>query len=561
MKNLYLTIILLACSSYLSFGQGPQGFNYQGVARDNKGVLLASKSLSLRISILDKTASGGVLYSETFSPTTNQFGLFSIAIGTGSVVSGTFANIDWGTNDKYLKVEMDASGGSNYSVMGTTQLLAVPYAMYAGKSGSVPVAGPGIQVKNDTVTNTSPDKIVTLTGTGDVTITGSYPNFNLHSDSGKIYFAGTGINLTGTTFSAQNSTAMWNASQLQGNNISTTAPINNKVLKWNAKINKWAPQTDTSTTYLAGTGLSLTGTTFAAQNTTALWNASLLQGSAVSTTAPTSSQILKWNSSSSAWEPANEVSYSASGSGLTLSGTTFTAQNTNALWNANQLQGKNISTTAPANKQVLRWNSTSSQWEPALDSNYWTRRYTSTYSTDSVGIGIAPSGGKLVVNGPIRMIDGNQAAGRVMVSDATGKAGWGVPFTFTKLDGFVGSSIPASSTAWNMVGPTATITVTAGQRITYCVEAPLGTSSGTATFEYDLVYQNTSSVTNPIVNMVGGNYSIGQVSTIRTPFVATGSYQFTTAGTYKISFGVYNISTTAMANNDYLNGWFMITDL
>jgi hypothetical protein len=561
MKYILFTVIILSTIALNSFGQAPQGFNYQAVARDNKGVVLASKSVSLRISILDKSPSGGVLYSETFSPTTNQFGLFSISIGNGSAVSGTFSTIAWGTNDKYLRVEMDASGGSSYIIMGTTQLLAVPYAMYANKAGNSLKGGTGIQISNDTIINTATDKILKLTGTGTIQVSGTYPNLNIHGDSAKLYGAGTGITLSGTTFSAQNSTAMWNGSELQGNSIAAVTPINNQVLKWNGKINKWAPQTDTTNTYLSGTGLQLSGNTFSATNTSAMWNASQLQGNNVSTTAPTSNQILKWNSGTSVWEPSTEISYSASGPGLSLSGTTFSAQNSSAVWNASQLQGNNISTTAPANKQVLRWNSTSSKWEPALDSNYWTRRNASTYTTDSVGIGGAPSGGKLHVNGSIRMTDGNQAAGKVMVSDANGKAAWGAPFTFYKLDGYVGSSIAASSTAWNMVGPSVTITVNAGQRITYVVEAPLGTTSGTASFEYDLVYQNTSSITNPIVNMVGGNYSIGQVSTIRTPFTATGSYTFTTAGTYKISFGVYNVSTTIINNNDYLNGWFMITDL
>jgi hypothetical protein len=482
-------------------------------------------------------------------------------------------------------------------------------------------AGPGIQIKNDTISNTNPDKVLLLTGTGTTKISGSYPNFTIHSDSAKLYSAGAGLSLSGSTFSALNTTSLWNANQLQGKPLSSTAPTANQILRWNNGTSLWEPSNEisysasgsglslTGTTFSAqntaalwnaiqlqgkplsstaptanqilrwnngtslwepsaeisysasGSGLSLSGTTFTAMNSTALWNASQLQGNNVSSTSPTSSQILKWNSGTSVWEPSAEISYSVSGSGLSLSGTTFSVQNSTALWNANQLQGKNISTTTPANKQVLRWNATSTQWEPALDSNYWTRRNTSTYTTDSVGIGGAPVGGKLYVNGNIRMNDGNQAAGRVMVSDANGKASWGVPFTFYKLDGYVGASIAASSTAWNMVGPSVTVTVNAGQRITYVVEAPLGTSSGTASFEYDLVYQNTSSVTNPIINMVGGNYSIAQVSTVRTPFVATGSYVFTTAGTYKISYGVYNISTTAMGNNDYLNGWFMITDM
>jgi len=203
------------------------------------------------------------------------------------------------------------------------------------------------------------------------------------ADSTTAYSAGTGLSLAGTTFSAQNTVANWNANKLSGTNISTATPTNKQILKYNSTTTKWEPAADSTTTYSAGTGLSLSGTTFSAQNTVANWNANKLSGSSISTTTPTNKQILKYNSTTAQWEPAADstTTYSA-GTGLSLSGTTFSAQNTIANWNANKLSGNSISTTTPTNKQILKYNSTTAQWEPAADS-------TTTYSA---GTGISLSG-------------------------------------------------------------------------------------------------------------------------------------------------------------------------
>jgi len=91
----------------------------------------------VRLSILDNTATGSVLYVETHLKTTNALGLFNLIIGQGTVVSGVFSALNWGTNAKFLKVEMDATGGTAFVLVGTTQLLTVPYAMYAASVGSI----------------------------------------------------------------------------------------------------------------------------------------------------------------------------------------------------------------------------------------------------------------------------------------------------------------------------------------------------------------------------------------------------------------------------------------
>ena len=120
----------------IALAQVPEAIKYQSVARNLAGQTINNTPVSIRFSILDQTSTGPILYSENHSPTTNEFGLFSLNIGTGTIVSGIFSSIDWGTNDKFLKVEVDFTGGSSYIEMGTSQLLSVPYALYAKYAGT-----------------------------------------------------------------------------------------------------------------------------------------------------------------------------------------------------------------------------------------------------------------------------------------------------------------------------------------------------------------------------------------------------------------------------------------
>lgn len=147
MKFLHTVVILVITYFIIGFvtetqAQAPQSFPYQAVARDVNGNLLSNQNVSLRLSILDGSDVGPVVYQETQAMLTNSFGLFTLNIGQGSIQIGTFQAINWGLGSKFIQVEMDATGGNNYVVMGTSQLLSVPYAMYA-ESANVPgVAGP-----------------------------------------------------------------------------------------------------------------------------------------------------------------------------------------------------------------------------------------------------------------------------------------------------------------------------------------------------------------------------------------------------------------------------------
>ncbi len=127
MKNLFL--LITATVIIFNVYSQPQAINYQGVARNAQGLPLLNRNISLRLSLLDSSAIGQAIFVETQNATTSSSGLFNIGIGLGTVVSGTFSSIPWGQGDKWLKTEMDTTGGSNFQLIGTTEFLSVPYAL------------------------------------------------------------------------------------------------------------------------------------------------------------------------------------------------------------------------------------------------------------------------------------------------------------------------------------------------------------------------------------------------------------------------------------------------
>ena len=126
--------ILFALSTLLGHSQTPESMNYQAVIRDGSGNVVASQPVSLRIKILQGSVSGSSVYIETFTPTTNAYGSIAIQIGTGTVITGTFNTIDWGGNTHFVETAVDISGGTNYTVISTTQFVSVPYALHAKSS-------------------------------------------------------------------------------------------------------------------------------------------------------------------------------------------------------------------------------------------------------------------------------------------------------------------------------------------------------------------------------------------------------------------------------------------
>ena len=132
MKNLpnllIITLVNLLISSS-SFAQSPEKMSYQAVVRNSDGLLLANRSVGIRIQILQSSEFGAAVYVETHTRPTNANGLVTLEIGGGSVVMGSFSGINWSAGPYFLKTEIDPGGGTSYSIIGTTQLLSVPYAL------------------------------------------------------------------------------------------------------------------------------------------------------------------------------------------------------------------------------------------------------------------------------------------------------------------------------------------------------------------------------------------------------------------------------------------------
>jgi hypothetical protein len=154
-KNSFI-IVMIITIPFIVFGQAPQKFDYQAILRDNSGEVIQNRSVSLVISILDSSSTGTTLYKEGHSISTNGFGLVTIEIGNGNVITGDFEAIPWGKNSKYVKVEMDPNNGTNYKLLGVSQLVSVPYALYSANSGNTYTAGFGIAINGLVISNTAP---------------------------------------------------------------------------------------------------------------------------------------------------------------------------------------------------------------------------------------------------------------------------------------------------------------------------------------------------------------------------------------------------------------------
>ena len=146
MKKLILSLVAITTIALSSFGQAPEGFKYQAVVRDAGNLILNNQTVGMRLTIQQGSIGGVTAYSETFSVTSNAYGLVNLEIGTGTT-SYDFTTIDWGSGPYFIETAADVTGGTSYTVMGTSQLMSVPYALYAKTSGNG--AGPQGPAGND----------------------------------------------------------------------------------------------------------------------------------------------------------------------------------------------------------------------------------------------------------------------------------------------------------------------------------------------------------------------------------------------------------------------------
>ena len=159
----------------LIFAQSPEKFSYQSVIKNSRGYLLKNQEVGLRISILFNSANGASVYSEEHTALSNDNGLITLTIGEGTT-RDVFSSIDWGNGEYYLKVEVDPEGGINYVMNQTSQLLSVPYALYAGNATvNLSVIGQSyLTVSGSQITVNKIDASSDVEGLSTVAISGDY---------------------------------------------------------------------------------------------------------------------------------------------------------------------------------------------------------------------------------------------------------------------------------------------------------------------------------------------------------------------------------------------------
>jgi hypothetical protein len=250
MKNLIAFLVIMTFG-LTSFAQAPQAFKYQAVARDASGNVLANKNVTFRISIIQGTVTGAIVYNELHSKTTNSFGLVDLEVGHGTSPSGDFSAIKWAVDQFFLKVEMDPAGGIAFQNMGTSQLLSVPYALYSRD----------VQNNNDADADPSNEIQDLSLSANTLKLSKSAPTVNLAP-----YFDNTDsqtLNLTGNNLGISG-----------GNSVTLPGGDN------------WGSQTAVTDATLSGNGLTATPLKLNQQ------------GAAVG-------QVLKWTGLT--WQPGNDI--------------------------------------------------------------------------------------------------------------------------------------------------------------------------------------------------------------------------------------------------------------
>ncbi len=136
-KNIVLLFALLISITGV-LAQSPNLIKYQAVVHRPDGNLMKNKNIFMKVSLLKGSSTGTVVYSEKFSSnSTNEYGLYNINIGNGELLSGSFTAINWSDGDIWVKLEIDTLYGTSFQLLSTSQLLTVPYAMYANKAHTV----------------------------------------------------------------------------------------------------------------------------------------------------------------------------------------------------------------------------------------------------------------------------------------------------------------------------------------------------------------------------------------------------------------------------------------
>jgi uncharacterized protein (TIGR02145 family) len=143
MKTFYAILCLAIASLTQLQAQAPQGFNYQATVRNSSGDLIINTNVYFKFNVIQGSQTAVPIFTETHYVPTDDLGQVNLVIGQGTANTGTFSELDWSLGSYYLGIELDT--GNGYVAMGTTQLLSVPYALYAENSGNSTPTTPTLQ--------------------------------------------------------------------------------------------------------------------------------------------------------------------------------------------------------------------------------------------------------------------------------------------------------------------------------------------------------------------------------------------------------------------------------
>ncbi|AXG68756.1 hypothetical protein KORDIASMS9_00972 [Kordia sp. SMS9] len=232
MKKTIFTLLTFLVT-LTTFAQAPELVNYQAIIRNSDGNLVQDSNIGMRVSILQTNATGTAVYTETHTVSTNTNGLVTIMIG-GGTSSDDFSAIDWSTGPYFIKTETDIAGGTNYTITGTSQLLSVPYALYAKTAGSVSGGGSSNQSATQNPLNLNNNTSFAFKS----------------SDENKIY---AWSNQGSWSFVSYTNTAYGAGSLIASNgNFAFKASDDNKMYAWSFVTYNWTSVDYTNTAYGAG---------------------------------------------------------------------------------------------------------------------------------------------------------------------------------------------------------------------------------------------------------------------------------------------------------------------
>ncbi len=247
MKRIF-TIVAAILMTASVWAQTPESMSYQAVVRDASDALVTSTAVGIQISILQGGATGTAVYVETQTPTTNASGLVSLEIGNGTVVSGDFSAIDWSAGPYFIKTETDPTGGTTYSITGTSQLMSVPFALHAKTAETI--TGALTYTETDPIYTASEAANITAS---DITTLGNTSGTNTGDQT--VITAAQASAITANTVKVGVTTAQ--ATILGNTNGTNTGDQNISRTGTTVTLTNGGTFTDSVNTYTAGTGIDI----------------------------------------------------------------------------------------------------------------------------------------------------------------------------------------------------------------------------------------------------------------------------------------------------------------